>query len=158
MEEIVEVKFCKVSAYKNVYCQDIATRVLFIFAKASFRNVWLDPKYVSGCHFRWVRTPWYAHVRGIRNVSFSENFVYVLNQWPFMELLAFVWQGPRWVSGCCFWWPRYSVKRCLNCFTVDSPLVAGIEYEQEFWDIFRKETHDVRSKNGKHKKGILAWN
>ena len=31
-------------------------------------------------------TPWYAHVRvriwGVRNVSFSENFAYVLNGWP----------------------------------------------------------------------------
>ena len=31
-------------------------------------------------------TPWYAHIRvpfqGVRNVSFSKNFAYVLNGWP----------------------------------------------------------------------------
>ena len=44
--------------------------------------------YVCTQNFPKNFTPWYAHVlepirgEGVRNISVSENFAYVLNEWP----------------------------------------------------------------------------
>ena len=39
-------------------------------------------------------TPWYARVcayQGVRNVSFSENFAYILNDWSFNIIKAYIY-------------------------------------------------------------------
>ena len=40
--------------------------------------------------------PWYAQgVRGVRNVSFSENFAYVLNEWSLSSVTLLI--DPWWL-------------------------------------------------------------
>ena len=54
-------------------------------------SIYYSPKFSEKLTFL---TPWYAHVhtcayQGVRNVSFSENFAYVLNGWPQSKILKF---------------------------------------------------------------------
>ena len=82
-------------------------------------------------------TNWYAHVRvhirGVRNIHFSGNIAYVLNEWPLSERhnIEETWVWP-------FFWPfgtpltKWLFKNCFQ-FSCQTKNLMQFKWQQAAW-------------------------
>ena len=89
----------------------VINNILILYSFAMSHSDYSFSKYAKFSKNLTFLTPWYAHlhlrIREERNVSFSENFGYVLNEWSHTCTWIFTLKLPKWNWSRCSEQARY---------------------------------------------------